>query len=64
MENFKIGDVVYLKSGSQPMTIAYLASDGKVHTIWHTKDSSPNNGVYPPETLTKDAPNKPQGKQF
>ena len=59
MANFQKGDVVYLKSGSEAMTITSdETSDGSVHVAWHTKDGAEKMGYYPRVALTKENPSK------
>ncbi len=55
MENLKIGDVVYLKSGSNAMTVTLLDGEN-CHVVWHDKDDKDHNGYYPRESLTKENP--------
>ena len=54
MENFKIGDVVYLKSGSKAMTITDISGD-KCYVVWH-KDGEERISCYTSQALTKDNP--------
>ena len=63
MDKPKIGDVVYLNSGSIAMTIVTV--DGKnCQVTWHDKESKKHYATYPQEALTKENPNKPVSKQF
>ena len=57
MNNFKEGDVVYLKSGSDPMTIVSIYKD-HCHVAWHDKDKIEQRTSYPKEALTKENPIK------
>ncbi|OGU67259.1 MAG: hypothetical protein A2499_15900 [Stygiobacter sp. RIFOXYC12_FULL_38_8] len=63
MNNFKIGDVVYLKSGSPAMTVTSLSED-HCHVAWHDQGKE-HTGYYPLEALTKENPNSvpPSGFQ-
>ena len=63
MENFQIGDIVYLKSGSIAMTII-SASERSCTVVWHDKNGTEQRTSYPPQALTKDDRNKTIGKQF
>lgn len=60
MEDFKVGDVVFLKSGSAPMTIEIFNQDGSLMSqcvcIWHDAKGNLKKANYNPETLTKKDP--------
>ncbi len=56
MNNFKIGDVVYLKSGSDAMTITYIEKNNHYKVTWIDKSGKPHYGSYPKEALTKENP--------
>lgn len=62
MENFKIGEVVYLKSGSAAMTVV-SEHNGSHTVVWHDKNGTEQRSSYPGAALTKDDPNKPLGIQ-
>ena len=64
MNNFQKGDVVYLKSGSKPMTITHVESSGHCRVAWHDDKGNEQLSSYPSEALTKENPNKATGKQF
>ena len=57
MEQFQIGDVVYLKSGSPAMTIIEFKSNGQYKTVW-IDGNGEHFSLYPPAAITKDDPNK------
>lgn len=54
--NFKVGDVVTLKSGGPAMTVVQLNDSGTVAVHWFEKDSNGNQShrmnIYRPECLT------------
>ncbi len=52
MNDFKIGDLVQLKSGGPVMTVTYLDGD-KVHCRWFNKDNSTATVVVASATLQK-----------
>ena len=54
---FKVGDVVYLKSGSPAMTVEDFFDDGRVQTIWFDGAETKKQG-FQPDVLTKDDPHK------
>ncbi len=56
MENLKIGDVVWLKTGSEAMAITKIHEDN-CHVVWHDSNSNEKTGRYPLAILTKDNPN-------
>lgn len=43
---FKVGDVVFLKSGSPPMTVSELHIDNKVSVTWMTPKGEIKGGVF------------------
>lgn len=47
----KIGDIVYLKSGSRPMTVVTLGGDGRHECAWDG-----GSATYPEASLTLDDP--------
>jgi uncharacterized protein YodC (DUF2158 family) len=55
MENFKIGDIVYLKGGSLPMTIDDIRPNGKIFVVWYD-DKGEHHTAHPSEALTKENP--------
>lgn len=59
MAQFKIGDVVQLKSGGPRMTVAEIYGDGDLGCVWFvgTKQEA---GTFPPEALQ--FPEKPQAQ--
>lgn len=65
MEEFKVGDVVYLKDGSSAaMTLDDLGDETgmlKALCVWHDKNHKPQSQRYSLESLTKENPNKPLG---
>lgn len=60
-KNFKIGDIVQLKSGGPKMTVTNILDSGKniVHTSWFA-ESKKESGPFPVEALIllKDEPTK------
>lgn len=61
---FKVGDVVWIKSGGAAMTVALLGEDGKVFTRWHNRTSEgfkeERGDGYRPDMLTSTNPNEPE----
>jgi len=56
MNEFKVGDVVYLKSGSPAMTIAKIVQE-EIGTIWYnTCTGEYNIGTFQEITLSKIKP--------
>lgn len=53
MADFKVGDIVYLKSGSHPMTVTEIMSKGNVYVSWYNEYGQERNAFFPPEALTK-----------
>lgn len=51
----RVGDVVWLRSGSVAMTVDAVNSDGKVHCRWFTADDV-KVAVFSPASLTKTHP--------
>jgi uncharacterized protein YodC (DUF2158 family) len=53
--DFKIGDVVQLKSGGPEMTITGIdSSDGTIGCTWFpSEESEPKKANFPPAALTK-----------
>ena len=52
---FKVGDVVQLKSGGPHMTVVTVGNDGHIHVVWFNQDSSKfdvSRHHFPPEALT------------
>lgn len=41
-ETFKVGDVVFLKSGSCPMTISDICTCDNVYVAWQSEDTKLN----------------------
>ncbi len=52
-ETFNVGDVVFLKSGSMPMTVRYL-DDNDYGVSWIDKDGKLQHAGLDPRMLTKD----------
>jgi uncharacterized protein YodC (DUF2158 family) len=62
-ESFKIGDVVYLKSGSCAMTIAEILDGGEYKVRWQDNTLTSRAAVYHKDMLTKENPiPPPEGK--
>lgn len=51
-EQFKVGDVVQLKSGSVTMTIEEIDEDGDVSCVWF-EGKQPQRGSFPVATLQR-----------
>lgn len=51
--NFKIGDVVVLKSGSPIMTVADIDDQGNVTCTWFDKDKNRKNEIFKSDMLEK-----------
>lgn len=49
---FKVGDVVVLKSGGPPMTIYRIMSQGSVWCTWFDGSGKPTDKEYPVEALS------------
>jgi uncharacterized protein YodC (DUF2158 family) len=47
MANFKIGDVVKLKSGGPSMTVSSLESNGELWCVWFANNESKGTGFKP-----------------
>lgn len=58
METVKVGDIVYLKSGSKPMTISEEWDDNRMVCIWEDEKGEHKRQVYPASALTKEKPGK------
>ena len=50
------GSVVYLKSGSPPLTVVTFTEDGGVVCQWELDDGSFSKDIFVPATLTPDSP--------
>lgn len=48
---FKLGDVVYLKSGGPAMTFSELTGAGHIIAWWFTDDDGPFQAAFEPEML-------------
>ncbi|HVO76230.1 MAG TPA: DUF2158 domain-containing protein [Ignavibacteriaceae bacterium] len=57
MNPFQVGDIVYLKSGSEPMTIQALEGNN-CRVAWHDSKGIEKLNSYPCQDLTKDNPKK------
>lgn len=55
MEEFKIGDVVYLKSGGPAMTVSYV-EDNSVEAQWFDEKNKVDFKNFPKATITKTKP--------
>jgi uncharacterized protein YodC (DUF2158 family) len=49
---FKIGDIVQLKSGGPEMTVTGIGDEGLVYCVWFLGPKQ-NNGHFPPGALDK-----------
>ncbi|MBN8547163.1 MAG: DUF2158 domain-containing protein [Ignavibacteria bacterium] len=56
MEELKLGDVVYLKSGSPGMTITWVENDS-CEVSWIDKSGKKHVSQFPKEALTHTDPN-------
>lgn len=52
---FEPGQVVYLKSGSPPLTVYSVRGDGHVNVEWF-HDGKPHRDAFPAECLTTTEP--------
>ncbi len=52
--NFKIGDIVRLKSGGPLMTVTGANTEGEVWTCWFDDLKKENKGYYPADALAPD----------
>lgn len=53
---FKAGDIVYLKSGGPAMTVSWVdTQNGRVTCQWFAEHNR-NEEIFYPETLTKENP--------
>ena len=57
MNPFHVGDVVYLLSGSEPMTVRALEGDN-CRVAWRDPNGNEKLNSYPYQNLTKDNPKK------
>jgi uncharacterized protein YodC (DUF2158 family) len=55
MDEFKVGDVVYLKSGSDAMTITTIDGNS-CRVTWHDKKGIEQLSSYPKQALTTKNP--------
>ncbi|MGE6292203.1 YodC family protein [Aeromonas media] len=53
MSDFKVGDVVKLKSGGPDMTVNRIEEVNRFRCIWFLADGTPQTGVFAPEGLEK-----------
>jgi len=51
VEKFKKGDVVILKSGGPPMTVARYMENGRVACIWFDESQKHNSKGFEEDTL-------------
>lgn len=58
MEKLQKGDVVYLKSGSNTMTILEI-EENYCKVVWMNKDKKAEYARFPMEALTKKNPDAP-----
>ena len=52
MAEWKVGDVVQIKSGSPPMTVHTLTPEGDCNCVWFV-NGEPKYGTFASETLRK-----------
>jgi uncharacterized protein YodC (DUF2158 family) len=50
MPQFRVGDVVELKSGGPEMTVSFILPTGKVFCVWFDR-SEKMEETFPPEAL-------------
>lgn len=53
MEQFKVGDVVVLKSGNYPMTVESPSDGDVVKCVWHDSSGIPRRDVFQAVMLRK-----------
>ncbi len=51
MAEFKVGDVVTLKSGGPDMTVSYIDDKGHLSVRWFDNENKPQSASYPPGVL-------------
>ena len=51
--SFKVGDVVYLRSGGISMVITKVFSDGVYVCAWHSTNGTPHSKQYPENVLVQ-----------
>jgi uncharacterized protein YodC (DUF2158 family) len=60
MEDLQMGDVVWLKGGTQRMTLIIKSDDPQMGSqyicAWHDSKGNEKRANYPPEALTKTEP--------
>lgn len=56
-EQFREGDVVELKSGSEPMTVERVSDEDLIHCVWFDKKNNFHSHCFPAGTLEKDRAN-------
>jgi len=56
MNNFKVGDIVWLKVGSPKMTIEYITKEGKCLCVWF-EGTKKLEDSFRPDVLTDKDPN-------
>lgn len=50
MPQFRIGDIVHLKSGGPEMTISHMLPSGRVFCVWF-EGTEKRQDTFPPEAL-------------
>jgi uncharacterized protein YodC (DUF2158 family) len=58
---FKLGDVVHLKSGGPDMTFSEMREDGYVVTAWFSRKGKLREGVFEPEMLESSTDDESEG---
>lgn len=62
MAQFNVGDVVVLKSGSDPMTVKIVGNDNKIYCLWYINGDFKGH-EFPPDALkTYEAPTPPSAR--
>ena len=51
-ETFKVGDIVYLGSGSPELIVIHIREDGKVNVVWFDDTKTKQELTLPPACLT------------
>ena len=60
MNEFKLGEAVYLRGGSSRLTITHIDNEDRNNVqcdvVWHDKDGIEHRSNYPAASLTRDDP--------
>jgi uncharacterized protein YodC (DUF2158 family) len=55
-QQFKVGDVVMLKSGGPTMTVGSIAPGGVIECLWFDKNNEQQHAAFSPATLEHYSP--------